>query len=137
MEITTISLLAFWVVGVLFIVIYHAVALYLRLVQEFARQEQDLAAGRGRLPPKGITMAVLMSVPAMVYEKEEGKEEECAICLTSFEEMDMYRVLPNCKHMFHRHCTDMWFTESASCPVCRAKVDLGAMLRSMEAEGMV
>lgn len=85
------------------------------------------------IPPMGTAAQVLSSLPSKVYcKKEEGKEEEtCAICLSNFEEKDAYRVLP-CKHRFHQECTDKWLMKRASCPVCRAEVDLD-MLRRMSA----
>lgn len=77
-------------------------------------------------------MGVLASVPAVVYKEEGKEEEECALCLSSFEEDDMCRVLPKCKHMFHQECTDKWLMESSSCPVCRAEVDLVDMLGTID-----
>ncbi|KAJ1387549.1 Zinc finger, RING-type [Sesbania bispinosa] len=53
---------------------------------------------------------------------------ECSVCLTTIEEDAMIRVLPNCKHVFHVDCVDMWFSSNSTCPVCRAVVELEPMV---------
>ncbi|KAH0463437.1 hypothetical protein IEQ34_008019 [Dendrobium chrysotoxum] len=50
--------------------------------------------------------------------------ESCAVCLADYEVGDEVKVLPACKHMFHRYCIDSWLFASRvlSCPVCRCNV---------------
>ncbi|CAN1218321.1 RING-H2 finger protein ATL2 [Linum perenne] len=58
--------------------------------------------------------------------QEHDSEEEagcCAVCLSSFEEMEYIRLLPNCNHCFHIHCIDMWLYSHPDCPLCRTCVD--------------
>ena len=51
----------------------------------------------------------------------------CAICLEEFDDGHLLRLLPNCKHAFHKNCVDSWlegtFSEEDSitsfCPTCR------------------
>ncbi|KAE8647607.1 hypothetical protein Csa_002829 [Cucumis sativus] len=44
----------------------------------------------------------------------------CVICLAEFEYGDELRVLPNCKHVFHKGCIDQWLPlRSLLCPLCR------------------
>ena len=31
----------------------------------------------------------------------------------------MVKLLPNCKHMFHVECIDMWLNSNTTCPICR------------------
>ncbi|CAL5073098.1 unnamed protein product [Urochloa decumbens] len=54
----------------------------------------------------------------------EGEEaEECAVCLAEYEGGEEVRVLPACRHGFHRECVDRWLlTRAPTCPVCRAPV---------------
>jgi len=47
---------------------------------------------------------------------------ECSICLTSFEVNDRIRILP-CKHAFHKDCIDHWFQQSTLCPMCKHSLD--------------
>ncbi|CAN6205212.1 unnamed protein product [Urochloa humidicola] len=55
----------------------------------------------------------------------EGEEaaEECAVCLAEYEGGEEVRVLPACRHGFHRECVDRWLLMRApTCPVCRPPV---------------
>ena len=45
--------------------------------------------------------------------------EKCFICLDNYEYNQLKRVLPSCKHCFHKKCIDKWLKEKASCPICR------------------
>ncbi|KAK3006640.1 hypothetical protein RJ639_016418 [Escallonia herrerae] len=48
------------------------------------------------------------------------ESESCSICLAEFERGELLRVLPRCKHMFHKDCIDQWLpSRSLHCPVCR------------------
>ncbi|KAM0873584.1 hypothetical protein ACQ4PT_037972 [Festuca glaucescens] len=48
---------------------------------------------------------------------------DCAVCLAEFAVGDEVRVLPACRHAFHRECVDRWLlTRAPTCPVCRAPV---------------
>ncbi|KAJ4872094.1 RING/U-box superfamily protein [Raphanus sativus] len=47
---------------------------------------------------------------------------ECIICLSEFEEGDSIRVLDRCKHGFHVHCIQQWFSSNSSCPTCRTDI---------------
>lgn len=49
-------------------------------------------------------------------------EEECAVCLSAFEDGEEVKKLPRCKHMFHASCIDMWLYSHSDCPLCRAPV---------------
>lgn len=47
---------------------------------------------------------------------------DCAICLDDYVHGESIRVLPRCKHMFHKDCIDHWLSSrTSSCPICRAK----------------
>ncbi|KAJ8766678.1 hypothetical protein K2173_004502 [Erythroxylum novogranatense] len=55
-------------------------------------------------------------------ELEQGGDNECAICLSAFEDGEEVRQLPRCKHSFHAACIDMWLYSHSDCPICRAYV---------------
>lgn len=44
---------------------------------------------------------------------------ECAVCLSRFEDADILRLLPKCKHAFHLDCVDTWLVSHSTCPLCR------------------
>ncbi|KAJ7972988.1 RING-H2 finger protein [Quillaja saponaria] len=48
--------------------------------------------------------------------------QNCAICLSDFEDGHRARFLPNCNHVFHTHCIGTWFRSHSNCPLCRDPV---------------
>ena len=47
-------------------------------------------------------------------------ETSCAICLAEYVHGEEVRVLPKCKHMYHKPCIDQWLVlKSLHCPLCR------------------
>ncbi|CAH9065605.1 unnamed protein product [Cuscuta europaea] len=55
------------------------------------------------------------------YEKKDSdySSSECCICLADYEDDDIVRVLPECGHLFHVKCIDIWFKRRPTCPFCR------------------
>ena len=53
----------------------------------------------------------------MLANLQEGLE--CAVCLSRFEDADILRLLPKCKHAFHLDCVDTWLISHSTCPLCR------------------
>ncbi|KAF9185496.1 hypothetical protein BGZ51_006602 [Haplosporangium sp. Z 767] len=51
----------------------------------------------------------------------DSPDENCTICLQTFEQSDYLRPLP-CRHAFHVDCIDEWLRQSAQCPICRQEV---------------
>jgi hypothetical protein len=93
----------------------------------------DVELGRrGRCVAAGLDEAVLAAYPTTVYSSssrdstgERGKEEEaagtqCAVCLADYADGDELRLLPGCRHSFHRQCVDDWLRLRPSCPLCRS-----------------
>uniref|UniRef100_A0ACD5XLC2 Uncharacterized protein n=1 Tax=Avena sativa TaxID=4498 RepID=A0ACD5XLC2_AVESA len=81
----------------------------------------------------GLDEAVLAAYPTTVYSSpsprdsagERSKEEEaadtrCAVCLADYADGDELRLLPGCRHSFHRRCVDDWLRRRPSCPLCRS-----------------
>ncbi|XP_035839982.1 RING-H2 finger protein ATL5 [Helianthus annuus] len=79
-----------------------------------------------RSSSSGLNASILKSLPPVfVYSKTKTETkvvEDCAVCLSEFEESDKCLVLPNCKHCFHSACIHMWFSNHSTCPLCRSPV---------------
>ncbi|KAI3986465.1 hypothetical protein MKX01_037747 [Papaver californicum] len=74
----------------------------------------------------GLDISTIASLPLFVYESSDMVNglvlDECAICLSTFEENEVGRLLPICQHSFHVECIDMWLRSNSSCPICRSPV---------------
>ncbi|XP_043687510.1 E3 ubiquitin-protein ligase ATL41-like [Telopea speciosissima] len=75
-------------------------------------------------PNTGLEPSVIAALPVFVYKGTEEQPDdtnktECTICLSSIEDGELARLLPNCKHMFHVECIDMWLNSHSTCPICR------------------
>ncbi|KAJ6994868.1 hypothetical protein NC653_017610 [Populus alba x Populus x berolinensis] len=73
----------------------------------------------------GIGEEVINSMPFFRFSSLKGSKEglECAVCISKFEDSDVLRLLPKCKHAFHEKCIDQWLKSHSSCPLCRYKID--------------
>ncbi|XVF49136.1 hypothetical protein PTKIN_Ptkin03bG0244000 [Pterospermum kingtungense] len=78
---------------------------------------------RSRL--SGIDKTVVESLPFFKFSSLKGSKQglECAVCLSKFEDIEVLRLLPKCKHAFHINCIDQWLEKHSSCPLCRQKID--------------
>ncbi|KAL0905132.1 hypothetical protein M5K25_027312 [Dendrobium thyrsiflorum] len=74
---------------------------------------------------------VLSMIPVIYYSNNEGFRD-CSVCLSSFEEGEKVRFLPDCGHGYHAVCIDKWFCTQLSCPFCRSPVQTPA--KSLVAE---
>lgn len=72
----------------------------------------------------GIDKRVIESLPFFRFSSLKGPREglECSVCLSRFEDAEILRLLPKCKHAFHIGCVDRWLESHSSCPLCRCKV---------------
>ncbi|WOK95679.1 E3 ubiquitin-protein ligase [Canna indica] len=83
----------------------------------------------GLLLPKhrfsGIDKAAIESLPSFRFASLRGARGglECAVCLSKFDDADVLRLLPKCKHAFHVACVDRWLEAHSTCPLCRRRVD--------------
>ncbi|CAA7402775.1 unnamed protein product [Spirodela intermedia] len=74
----------------------------------------------------GIDKSVIESLPFFRFSSLRGPKEglECSVCLSRFEDAEILRLLPKCKHAFHIGCVDRWLESHSSCPLCRCKVEI-------------
>ncbi|KAF4388859.1 hypothetical protein CsatB_001037 [Cannabis sativa] len=88
---------------------------------------------------RGLDPQIIDSLPEFVYKSSSAKNSrkgrrggscgssidvvECSVCLSSITDDSKVRLLPNCKHMFHVECVDMWLGSNTTCPLCRAAVE--------------
>ncbi|XP_057955570.1 E3 ubiquitin-protein ligase ATL41-like [Malania oleifera] len=73
-------------------------------------------------PSAGLEPAIIAALPTFPAKKYDGGRQvggECAVCLSVVEEEEIVRLLPNCKHAFHKDCIDTWLRSNPTCPVCR------------------
>nr|XP_043627292.1 E3 ubiquitin-protein ligase ATL42-like [Erigeron canadensis] len=79
---------------------------------------------RSRSRFSGIDKAIIESLPFFKFSNLKGWKNglECSVCLSTFEDVEVLRLLPKCKHAFHIDCIDQWLEKHSSCPLCRFKV---------------
>ncbi|PSS01908.1 E3 ubiquitin-protein like [Actinidia chinensis var. chinensis] len=72
----------------------------------------------------GIDKTVIESLPFFRFSSLRGSRAglECSVCLSKFEDVEILRLLPKCKHAFHIDCVDQWLEKHSSCPLCRHKI---------------
>ncbi|PON77896.1 43kDa postsynaptic protein [Parasponia andersonii] len=89
--------------------------------------------------PGGLDPHVIDALPEFIYKSSAaaaanrqngrrgggGSESvvECAVCLSSITDDAKVRLLPNCNHLFHVECVDLWLGSNTTCPLCRAAVE--------------
>ncbi|KAJ0262591.1 RING-H2 finger protein ATL16 [Hirschfeldia incana] len=86
---------------------------------------------------RGLDESVIRALPVLKFKKrrdvdgpndsvctegEENTSHECSVCLNEFQEEEKLRVIPNCSHLFHIDCIDIWLQNNANCPLCRTRV---------------
>jgi Ring finger domain len=84
-----------------------------------------LAAERSGMTTLILTPEELEEIGEFKYgdKCEVTLAEECAICLSTFENIDMCRELPSpCCHCFHKTCIDTWLLKSSKCPLCSRSI---------------
>eukprot|EP01018_Ginkgo_biloba_P014886 Gb_16540 [translate_table: standard] len=73
----------------------------------------------------GVERSIIEALPIFKFASLQGMKEglECAVCLCRFEETEILRLLPKCKHAFHIDCVDTWLEAHSTCPLCRHRVE--------------
>lgn len=112
---------------ILFIVFYFSRGL-LR-----STRHPGIDGGRHR-STTGLDRSAISALPTLAYRratcqgsgsggKDKGSSAECAVCINVVEDGEMVRLLPNCKHVFHVECIDMWLHSHSTCPLCRTEAE--------------
>ncbi|CAN6330186.1 unnamed protein product [Urochloa humidicola] len=93
-------------------------------------QDQHQQADDEALQMASIAMALLDRV---TYPRHcQSSEEDCTICLGTFEEGDLCSIMPLCRHEFHRACIASWLMAyNNTCPLCRAQLQWLAVAENM------
>ncbi|GER25125.1 RING/U-box superfamily protein [Striga asiatica] len=72
----------------------------------------------------GVDKTVIESLPFFPFSTLGGLKQglDCSVCLSRFDEPDILRLLPGCRHAFHVDCIDRWLHSHSTCPLCRRHV---------------
>ncbi|KAF9589020.1 hypothetical protein IFM89_018259 [Coptis chinensis] len=76
---------------------------------------------------KGISPNYIKKLPDFKFSSSKDMDQYggqicCSICLQDFNEGNIARRLPNCRHFFHLDCIDGWLVIQGCCPICRENV---------------
>ncbi|XP_010475086.1 PREDICTED: RING-H2 finger protein ATL1-like [Camelina sativa] len=84
---------------------------------------------------KGLDESAIRAIPIFKFKKrnvvageedQDKSSQECSVCLNEFQEDEKLRIIPNCCHVFHIDCIDIWLQGNANCPLCRTSVSCDA-----------
>ncbi|KAJ0515540.1 putative transcription factor C2H2 family [Helianthus annuus] len=91
---------------------------------QYLNQENFGGLPRSVIRVSGIDKTVIESLPVFRFSTLKGWRNglECSICLSRFEDVEVLRLLPKCKHAFHIGCVDKWLENHSGCPLCRCEV---------------
>ncbi|KAL3518457.1 hypothetical protein ACH5RR_021046 [Cinchona calisaya] len=69
----------------------------------------------------GVDPSTIQSLPLVSYcGVAKQLIADCPICLSEFEEREIVKLIPLCRHVFHPECIDTWLDSHVSCPLCRS-----------------
>ncbi|XP_023770769.1 RING-H2 finger protein ATL16 [Lactuca sativa] len=77
--------------------------------------------------PRGLHESVIRSIPIFQFQKQKDSDDivgECAVCLAEFQHDEKLRMIPNCAHVFHIDCIDVWLQNNPNCPLCRNSISI-------------
>lgn len=104
------------------IVAVFVFSLFISFLTCFRRRMNPSSSSK---PPTSSCSTQLTTMPVYIYgdsslNPSSFESKNCVICLAEFEHGDEVRVLPNCRHAFHKGCIDQWLPlRSLLCPLCR------------------
>ncbi|CAL5208271.1 unnamed protein product [Lathyrus oleraceus] len=104
---------------------WHRIDLLRRFSPSRRRQDPTTGYSPGT-EPRGLEEAVIRLIPVIHFKSEDENTDsaECAVCLNDFQQDEKLRIIPNCNHVFHIDCIDVWLQNNANCPLCRTSISL-------------
>lgn len=131
---TAILLVSYYVFVIKCCLNWHRIDLLSRFSLSRNRRRGDqLTVGlfSPRVQRRGLEESVIQSIPVVQFKREKNGEffrersfGECAVCLSEFQETEKLRKIPNCSHVFHVDCIDVWLQGNVNCPLCRTSVSI-------------
>ncbi|KAJ4963455.1 hypothetical protein NE237_023394 [Protea cynaroides] len=137
------NIVSFFVISII-VILYTLRRIYVWCVHLRNRRRHEqrypqiiIAIGASQVPsldrPRtGLDPSIIALLPTFIYKKSDVNDgtaaTECSICLSSLEEEEMVRLLPNCLHLFHTQCIDIWLSSQSTCPICRTMAEPQAPL---------
>ena len=63
-------------------------------------------------------------VDIQIYDENTADDDFdiCTICIDKIKNYDITRKINKCEHVFHLKCSDRWFCEHLTCPICRQDI---------------
>ncbi|KAE8714630.1 RING-H2 finger protein ATL1 [Hibiscus syriacus] len=103
---------------------WHRIDLLRRFSLSRRQPEDTLTSYSPAVEHGGLDESVIRSIPIFQFKNngEKGSSCECAVCLNEFKEDEKLRRIPNCSHVFHIDCIDVWLQSNANCPLCRESI---------------
>ncbi|KMZ56445.1 E3 ubiquitin-protein ligase, ATL family [Zostera marina] len=89
----------------------------LRMLMEIIENEIDERSTSEALDP-----TILAKLPLCNFQASTMEAADCVVCLSEINDQEIVRFLPNCEHIFHLDCVDMWLYSHSTCPICRCNV---------------
>ncbi|XP_004495316.1 RING-H2 finger protein ATL16 [Cicer arietinum] len=131
---TAILLVSYYIFVIKCCLNWHRIDLLRRFSPSRRRQDPTTINSQGTTEPRGLDEALIRLIPVIQYKTElEGNNDsnsekglfcECAVCLNEFQQDEKLRIIPNCSHVFHIDCIDVWLQNNANCPLCRTSISL-------------
>ncbi|KAL8263383.1 hypothetical protein R6Q59_024732 [Mikania micrantha] len=92
---------------------------------DFTLQVPHVIPSGSRSRVSGIDKKAIESLPLFRFSSLKGSKDglECVVCLSKFEDSELLRLLPKCRHAFHMKCIDQWLESHSTCPLCRYNFD--------------
>lgn len=134
---TAFLLVSYYIFAVKCCLNWHRIDLLSRFsLSRRGRRPEDslLVFSPAMMEPRGLDDAAIRSIPILQFRNRGCKSRdfgersfcECAVCLNEFQENEKLKIIPNCSHVFHIDCIDIWLQNNANCPLCRTSVSSAA-----------
>lgn len=125
---TAILLVSYYIFVIKCCLNWHRIDLLRRFSPSRRTQDPLPILSQNTQQPRGLDEAMIRLIPVIQFKtEEEGANRdfcECAVCLNEFQQDEKLRIIPNCSHVFHIDCIDVWLQNNANCPLCRTSISL-------------